>query len=115
MQCCVSQIYACSIYTHLSFPKPWSKSPIGYRRHSSRLMIISKPSYLSFVVLTCATALHHLVITLHVRSNENNLSPKAVPDFLEYLDSVWSSTTLLRVPKYHSFGLNVFVDQTSYC
>ena len=59
-----------------------------------------------------AAALHHLVIALHVGGNEDDLSPKSRPRILKEFHRVWSSAALLRVPENHSFGFDVFVDQT---
>lgn len=63
---------------------------------------------------TCATALHHLIITRLVGGYKDDLGPKAGPRILEKLHAVWPTPTLLRVPQDHPLGLDVFVDQAGY-
>lgn len=59
---------------------------------------------------TCTASLHHLIVALHVGSNENNLCSETLPSVLEKLHRIWSSTSFFRVPENHSFWINVFAD-----
>ena len=61
----------------------------------------------------CATPLHHLIITLHVTRDVNNLSTPALPRIFEQLDTIRSTAAFLRVPENHPFGLNMFPDEAS--
>lgn len=63
---------------------------------------------------TYTASLHHLIITLHIRGNEDYLGSKTGPRVFEELYGVWSSSSFLRVPQDHSFGLNVFFDHARY-
>lgn len=62
---------------------------------------------------TCATALHHLVIALHVARNEDDLCLPHVPSFLEQIHNIRTSASLLTIPQYHTIRLDIIVDQTS--
>ncbi len=61
-------------------------------------------------VRTCAATLHHLIITLHVGSNKDDLRPEALPRVSKKLHGIWSSSSFLRVPEDHPLGLDVVVD-----
>lgn len=64
--------------------------------------------------LTLPTTLHHLIITRHVRSNEDHLGLKARPRVFEQLHRVRPSSTFLRVPEDHPLWGDVVVNQTRY-
>jgi hypothetical protein len=57
------------------------------------------------------TSLHHLIISLRIRRDENNLGAKPCPSVPQQLHSIGPTATLLRVPKYHALGLNVLVNE----
>lgn len=61
---------------------------------------------------TFAASLHHLIIALHIRGDEDYLGPKTSPCILKQLHCVWSATPLFRVPQYHPLRLDVPVDKT---
>ena len=63
---------------------------------------------------TCAATLHHLIIPLHVGSDEDDLSTEPLPCLLEKRDSIRSTSSFLGVPENHPLGLNVFVNQARY-
>lgn len=54
---------------------------------------------------------HHLIISLHVRRNKNDLGSKSRPRVLQQCHRIGATATLLRVPKDHALRLNVFLDQ----
>jgi hypothetical protein len=57
------------------------------------------------------TSLHHLIISLRIRRDENNFCAKPCPCVPQQLHGIGPTTTLLRVPKYHALGLDVLVDE----
>jgi len=63
---------------------------------------------------TCSASLHHFIITLLIGGDEDDLSAKAHPRFFEEFHGIWSSSSLLRVPKDHPIGLDVLADQSRY-
>jgi hypothetical protein len=63
---------------------------------------------------TRTATLHHLIITLPIGGNEDDLGSKARPCLFEELHGIWSSSSFLRVPKDHSLWLDMFADHTRY-
>jgi hypothetical protein len=63
-----------------------------------------------FDVRTCTAALYHLIITLHVGGDEDNLGSKALPRVFEELHSIRPASSFLRVPENHFLGLDMFVN-----
>lgn len=61
----------------------------------------------------CATPLHHLIITLHITRDIYNLSAPTFPRIFEQLDAIRSTAAFLRVPKDHSFRLDMLPDEAS--
>lgn len=64
---------------------------------------------------TCAATLHHLVVALLIRGNEDDLGAKAVPRLLEEFHRIGPSSPLLGVPQNHALGWDVVVDKARYC
>jgi hypothetical protein len=60
---------------------------------------------------TFATALHHLIITRHIRRDEDDVGLPGLPRVLDELHAVGPPATLLGVPQDHALGLDVVVDQ----
>jgi hypothetical protein len=58
-----------------------------------------------------STTLHHLIIPLHIRRDENDFCAEARPRIFEQLHSIWPAAALLRVPEDHALGLNVLFDE----
>lgn len=91
------------------------RSPIGCQMREYQLQAINvsilnrekrSPRTLK---LTSTTALHHLIVSLHIRRNEDNLCPETFPCIFDKLHGIRSPTAYLRVPQYHSVGLNMLV------
>lgn len=59
-----------------------------------------------------STPLHHLVITLRITRDIDDLSTPTLPRIFQQLNAVRSTTSLLRVPENHPFGLDVFPDES---
>lgn len=59
------------------------------------------------------TTLHHLIVSLHIRRDEDDLRAKPRPCIFEQLHRIWTPASLLRVPKNHALRLNVLLDQAS--
>lgn len=57
------------------------------------------------------TALHHLIITLRIAGDEDDLGAKPLPRILEELHGIRPATALLGIPQDHALRLNVVVDE----
>ena len=57
------------------------------------------------------TPLHHLIVTLHIACDVDDLGTPALPGIFEQLYAVRSTSSLLRVPQDHALRLDVFPDQ----
>ena len=58
-----------------------------------------------------ATPLHHLIIPLHIRRDEDDLSTEALPRIAQQGHGVRAPPALLRVPQDHALRRDVVVDQ----
>lgn len=61
-----------------------------------------------------AATLHHLVVALHVRRDEDDLGSKPCPRVFEKFHSVRPAASFLRVPEDHSLGFDMLPDQARY-
>lgn len=57
------------------------------------------------------TALHHLIVALHVACDEDNLSAETLPRIAQQSHCVRAAASLLAVPQNHALGLDMLVDQ----
>lgn len=56
-----------------------------------------------------STALHHLIVALHIRRDEDDLCAEPRPRILEQRHGVRAAAALLRVPQDHALGFDVVV------
>jgi hypothetical protein len=76
--------------------------------HRHRLKVPQRPKSMQPLL---PTPLHHFVIALTVRRDENNLCAKPRPRISQQLHRIRASTSLFAVPEDHALRFNVLLDQ----